>query len=300
MGDGSVKRTNLQMYGMTASILVIGLAASPLLAHHQWGTYAWANGPVTAPVVDNTDSRWTAYVDQAVADWNASPHISAAIESGNNSSCSMVTGTIQVCNGDYGANGWLGLASIAISSGKIIAGTTKLNDNYFERAAYNTYSWRQLVTCQEIGHDYGLGHQNENFSTDETLSCMEYTSWPQDNEHPDAHDYEELGWMYGGGTGGDGGDTGDGGTGGGGKGGGKGGGGGGGKPDGTGGGKGKNKARVALPAVGNTPDTWGRPVDYLPNGKPFKFEKSVAGVKFVTHVTWTPDDYEGGHDEHAH
>ena len=73
----------------------------------------------------------------------------------------MATGTIQVCNEDYGDNGWLGLATIALRDGKIVAGSTKLNDNFFEREKYNNYTWRQLVTCQEIGHDYGLGHQNE-------------------------------------------------------------------------------------------------------------------------------------------
>ena len=71
---------------------------------------------------------------------------------------------------------------------------------------------------------------------------------------------------------------------------------GGGKPDGKGGGKGKNK--VVLPAVGNTPASWGRPVDYLPNGKPFKFERFSNGIKFVTHVSWAPDEDPGHGDHH--
>ena len=264
--------------------ILVGSGAS---AHHWWGGYAWSfdGSAVTVPIVDNTSGQWSAYVEMARQDWNGSDVIQAPIEYGNNSSCSMTTGTIQVCNADYGANGWLGLASIAISNGTIVAGTTKLNDNYFNRDAYNTFSWRQLVTCQEIGHDYGLAHQNENFSTDETTSCMEYTSWPQDNEHPDFHDYEQLLTIYAGSTGG-GGDTGSGG---GGKGGGKGGGGGG-----KGGGK---KSRTSLPDVGNTPTYWGRPVDFLPNGKPHVFVKESNGMKFITHVTWAPD--EGEHD-HGH
>ena len=52
------------------------------------------------------------------------------------------------------------------------------------------------MTCQEIGHDYGLGHQDEDFSTDATSSCMEYTSIPAGNEHPDAHDYNQLLSVY--------------------------------------------------------------------------------------------------------
>lgn len=262
----------------------VALAASPLLANHAWGTYAWSFdgiNPVSVPVVNNTGPSWGGHVETAVADWNASPVIEAPLEYGNNSGCSFVTGTIQVCSADYGSTGWLGLATIALSNGKIVAGTTKLNDAYFNQDRYDTYSWRQLVTCQEIGHDYGLGHQDENFSTDDTTSCMDYTSWPDGNEHPDFHDYYQLLAIYsGGGTGGTGGTTG------GGKGGGKGGG--------AGGGKGKN--RVMLPAVGNTPSTWGRPTEFLPNGRPHVFEREASGMKFVTHVTWLPEQADG--DEH--
>lgn len=296
-----MKQTVLHRHWPVAAVIAAGVAAAPLLAHHQWETYAWASDGtnlVTPALVDNTDNRWNGHVSQAVADWNASQYIDSGIEYGNNSSCAMVTGTIQVCNDDYGSNGWLGLATIALSSGTIVAGSTKLNDNFFERERYNNPTMRQLVTCQEIGHDYGLGHQNEDFSTDLTTSCMEYTSQPEGNESPDAHDYDELARMYGSGSGG--GDAGDGG--GKGNGNGKGGGDGGGKPDGKGGGKAKNKVgnkvRVALPATGNTPTSWGRPTAFLPNGKPFRFVRESGRYKFVTHVTWAPESHEGGDHDH--
>lgn len=272
---------NARRLALPTSAIALACAATPLLADHQWSTYAWASDgstPITPAVVDNTGGVWNGHVAMAVADWNASPHINSPLEYGNNSSCSMVTGTIQVCNDDYGATGWLGIATISLSSGTIVAGSTKLNDNYFNQDRYNNNTWRQLVTCQEIGHDYGLGHQNENFNTDETTSCMEYTNQPEGNESPDFHDYDLLAQMYGSGSDG----------------------GGGGKP-GKGGGKGgggKGKNRVALPAVGNTPTSWGRPTAFLPNGKPFRFEKSVGNYKFVTHVTWAPE--EDGHGDHHH
>ncbi|MFL0355938.1 hypothetical protein ACI5KX_05610 [Erythrobacter sp. GH1-10] len=282
-----MKKFATRSLGVSTAILAIGIAAAPLFAHHQWSTYAWASdsvNPITPAVVDNTDSRWNGHVSQAVSDWNKSGWIDSGLEYGNNSSCGMTTGTIQVCNDDYGANGWLGIATIALRNGVITAGSTKLNDNYFNRDRYNNYTWRQLVTCQEIGHDYGLGHQNEDFSTDETTSCMEYTSLPEGNEGPDAHDYDELALMYGAGTGGGGGGT---------KGpkGGKGGGNGGGK----GGGKGKKSSRTALPGVGNTPVSWGKPTAFLPNGKPYRFIRSSGNYTYITHVTWTPD-----RDHHDH
>ena len=97
---------------------------------------------------------------------------------------------------DLRPNGWLGIASIWLSGGHISQGTTKVNDTYYTMAQYNTPSWRAAVTCQELGHDYGLAHQDEDFSTDATNSCMEYTSWPEGNEHPDQHDYDQLLEIY--------------------------------------------------------------------------------------------------------
>ena len=35
-------------------------------------------------------------------------------------------------------------------------------------------------------------------------------------------------------------------------------------------------------------------------GQPSKFETLVAGVEFVTHVTWAPDDYAGGYGDRDH
>jgi len=248
------------------------LVASAADARHQWGKYEWAydGTELAMPVVDNSGGDWSPRVAIANGDWNASSRIESPLSLGNNSNCDFVTGTIQVCSAAYGETGWLGIATITVNGNEIIAGTTKINDTYFAQQQYNTESWKQLVTCQEIGHNYGLAHQNENFLTDRTTSCMEYTSWPAGNEHPDQHDYDELETIYSTGGGGGGG------------GGGKGGGGGGGP-------KGKP---VMLPSVGNTPSSWGAPVDFLPNGKPFVFERNMGSYRVITHVTWTIE--EGG------
>lgn len=258
-------------------VAAIATIATVADARHQWRKYEWAydGTPIAAPVVDNTSGSWPGRVVAAVSDWNASSRIDAARQNGNSSNvdCNFVLGTIQVCNNNYGSTGWLGIASITINGNEITAGYTKLNDYYYAPGSkYDTDSWRQLVTCQEIGHDYGLDHQNENFNTDATNSCMEYTSWPEGNEHPDDHDYAQLEIMYASG------DT----SGGGGK---PGGGGGGGGPGGGGHGK-----PATLPAVGNTPDSWGRPIQFLPNGRPNVFERQMNGYRVVTHVTWTLED----------
>ena len=182
----------------------IAVVATPVLGFHRWSTYHWQksnDGLVKPPVVTAITSTWQNYVNTAVADWNQS----SVIESAGPSvafgvkprTCKAQSGKILICSTKYGKNGWLGIATIWLSGGHIVQATTKLNDTYFATAYYNKPSWKAAVTCQEIGHDYGLGHVDEDFSTDATNSCMEYTSKPDGNEHPDGHDYEELETIYG-------------------------------------------------------------------------------------------------------
>jgi hypothetical protein len=177
-----------------------GLLATPVFAVHSWNNYHWArtSTQIAPPVVDITTSQWTSYVTTAVSDWNQSTVIQSPYSkaTGNGRTCKPQAGKILVCNAAYGQNGWLGIASIWLSNGHIAQGTTKLNDTYYGFAQYNTPAWRAAVTCQEIGHDYGLAHQDEDFSTDATSSCMEYTSVPAGNEHPDSHDYNQLLSVY--------------------------------------------------------------------------------------------------------
>ena len=103
---------------------------------------------------------------------------------------------MEVCNASYGNNGWLGIASIWASGSHITQGTVKMNDTYFNTAAYNTPAWRNLVMCQEVGHTLGLDHQDENFSNGNLGTCMDYTNLPESNQTPNAHDYQHLETIY--------------------------------------------------------------------------------------------------------
>jgi hypothetical protein len=47
--------------------------------------------------------------------------------------------------------------------------------------------------CQEVGHDFGLGHTSEDGSTQNT--CMDYSNSPT-SISPNAHDYEQLEIIY--------------------------------------------------------------------------------------------------------
>jgi hypothetical protein len=182
--------------------VVIGLLfATGSTADHSWGGYHWArtSNPFTIKVGDNVDSKWDAHLDEAIADWSQSTVLNLTKVAGGARprNCRPTAGRIEACNATYGNTGWLGIAQIWITGGThITQGITKLNDTYFNTASYNTPAWRQLVTCQEIAHDFGLDHQDENFDNPNLGSCMDYTSNPAGNEHPNAHDYDQIEIIY--------------------------------------------------------------------------------------------------------
>ena len=55
---------------------------------------------------------------------------------------------------------------------------------------------------QEVGHTFGLAHQDENFNNPDLLdacgrgSCMDYSADPSNNTTPNQHDYDELVTIY--------------------------------------------------------------------------------------------------------
>jgi hypothetical protein len=101
-----------------------------------------------------------------------------------------------VCAASYGNNGWLGLAQIWVASGgHITRGVVKVNDFYYSMPKYNNATWRAMVVCQEVGHVFGLDHQDESGADFHT--CMDYANNPDaDNMHPNTHDYEQLAAIY--------------------------------------------------------------------------------------------------------
>lgn len=179
------------------------IALNPAFASHSWGNYHWArtSNPFTLRVVDAVSATWDPYLNEAIADWTASSVLNL-IKDGTGSNpkkCTAITGKILACNAAYGQRGWLGIATIWANGDHITKATTKVNDTYFSMATYNTPAWRRLVMCQEIAHDFGLDHQDENFNNGNLGSCMDYTSdpdGPPSNEHPDSHDFQQLETIY--------------------------------------------------------------------------------------------------------
>ena len=185
---------------MLAVVLAVAGFATVAYATHSWGGYHWARtaNPFTLKLGDNVSSAWDASLTLASSDWSLSSVLDTAIVSGgtNPRNCRPKAGRIEVCNSKYGNNGWLGLASIWISDTHITQATAKLNDTYFNTLTYNTPAWRNLVMCQEIAHGFGLDHQDEDFNNPPLGTCMDYTSDPTPNQHPNQHDYDMLEEIY--------------------------------------------------------------------------------------------------------
>ncbi len=90
----------------------------------------------------------------------------------------------------YGRNGWLGLASIYPSSCVITRATSKLNDSYLGDTTRYSQTNVNHVACQEVGHTFGLGH---NQSANDT--CMNDRILTAGNRI-NAHDKDALNTIY--------------------------------------------------------------------------------------------------------
>ncbi len=176
------------------------LLVTSVNASHSWGSYHWARtaNPSTLKLGDNVTTNWDAYLATAAVDWGFSNVLDTSVVLGstNPKNCRAVAGRVEICNSKYGNNGWLGIASIWINGSHITQGTVKLNDTYFNTDKYNTPAWKNLVMCQEVGHTFGLDHQDEDFTNAPLGTCMDYSNDPIPNQHPDKHDYDMLETIY--------------------------------------------------------------------------------------------------------
>ena len=257
------------VFAFAGFLLFLILAAFPSVtsANHSWNKYHWArtSNPFTIKLGNNTSGTWTGHLSTASTDWSVSSVLDTMVVPGGTSAstCSPTSGRVEVCNADYGNTGWLGVAQIWLTIGSHIAqGTVKNNDYYFGTSTYqyNNQAEQLHVMCQEIGHTFGLGHQDESGASLNT--CMDYYHNTSDSDtlstHPNQHDYDQLVSIY----------------------------------------KHKDRfnsygsASAKLPAqlmTGNLnhPSQWGRLVQTIGNGRASVFEKDLgADHKVVTLVIW--------------
>jgi hypothetical protein len=190
-----------------AGALVVAIGASAASGNHSWGGYHWATrgGPFTVSLGNNlTTSEWSGYLSTVSSAWSGHSPLATAVVPGNDAGrqkrCPATSGRVEVCNARYGNNGWLGVATIWLSGGHIAQGTVKVNDTYLgptSTYAYNNAQERLHVICQEVGHTFGLDHQDTSGAGFGT--CMDYfhnTSGDTRSTLPDQGDYDQLTCIY--------------------------------------------------------------------------------------------------------
>jgi len=192
------------------------LVAFPVFAGHGWGNYHWPRSSAEASInvyrslTVTTYSNWPDQLQKSIygdpnnpntanrSGWNNSSVlaltiVSSATDSSTRYYCTAPTGAIRVCNYGYGSTGWAGIAQVwPDGSGHITKANTKINDTYMGSTSNNP--WRRHVMCQEVGHDFGLGHTSENGTSQNT--CMDYyrntSSSDWKSTGPNTHDFDQL------------------------------------------------------------------------------------------------------------
>jgi len=199
-------------------VLTLAGAAAPAQASHSWGDWHWqrAANPVTLEVRDSTTATgtaiggpdWPSMLRRSATDWTQSSVLDLAVQPQTaadlavQQGCPFEPGAIRVCNVYNPDVTWLGLATVlpdvTSGDGHVAAATAQTNDTWFSTGLYDDTAAQQVL-CQEVGHTLGLNHQDENFNNASLGTCMDYTNnplGPPSNEHPNAHDYEQLEAIY--------------------------------------------------------------------------------------------------------
>jgi hypothetical protein len=252
-------------FAMIAFVAGFGTMAE---AYNSWNGYHWditARDSIKYPlrIGDNVTQTWDATLAGASYDWNKSVVKNKVVSGASNSNCDPVLGRSEVCNSSYGDNGWLGLTQLWIAPGTshITQATLKLNDTYFVMPEFNTNAWKIETLCHEMGHIYGLDHQDTDFNNANLGTCLDFTGDPDgtvagqlSNLHPNQLDYDTIRYVYN---------------------------------------HKHTKPRSGTAAVNfsagssNAVSDWGEPTGHKNNGKNTEFVKEFKdGSKIVTHVRW--------------
>jgi hypothetical protein len=189
-------RSRLALAGLLALLLAAPLVSS-MAASDVNGTgkfWPFHHTPVTVDFGDNLSKPWERYFKKALGQWNQSNVVQGKSVNGrtNPAQCNPKSGTVQVCNGNYGTDtGWLGLTRLSYKGNQITEATTQINDSFFSQAQYrNSKSAKQHTMCHEMGHAFGLDHVTYK-------SCMNPSDSAVFNDtKPNHRDFKTLDQIY--------------------------------------------------------------------------------------------------------
>ncbi|HLG14066.1 MAG TPA: hypothetical protein VJH03_05980 [Blastocatellia bacterium] len=179
---------------MFAVGLVVG--TSFVYASHAWRcrgkiAYHWASRTVgfASPVEETANNSVARNPQDYVSAFNGST--SSQVWDSPNTVINLVSGTsLRLYYDSYGLNGWLGLATIFPSNCVIGNASSKLNDSYLRDTARYSQTNVDHVSCQEVGHTFGLNHNRNANDT-----CMNDTVLTAGN-HINQHDKDQLATIY--------------------------------------------------------------------------------------------------------
>jgi len=174
--------------------------------NHYWTDYKWVNPSCNRviPVGDchtsnGGSTNFSSMLLDVIDKWNNVPeyqNLTGATLTPKGISLKYTTcdgsgeyQRISSYNANYGATGWLGLASLYLLGSTIYKTTSEINEFYTMNDAQT-----QHVLCQEIGHGFPMGHQS---ITKDMNTCMDYSLYGiLVSRYPNKHDVELIDSLY--------------------------------------------------------------------------------------------------------
>lgn len=137
----------VQACALAASAVLSVALVAPSADAHNWSCWIQPDRTVRSY---NTASR-SSQAAAAISEWDVDTILAVPAQGSHTD--------ISVYDGNYGATGWAGLASIESSSGcTVLHGHARVNLYY---ASSYTSNGIRGIFCQEVGHLFGLDHSND-------------------------------------------------------------------------------------------------------------------------------------------
>jgi len=187
-------RRSLGKLAMVAglALLTIGPVLAQGDARDSFNGAHWARTTSTLnlDLGSELSNGWDRYLKRADNEWSESDAVNLRVV-GSAGGCGMTRGRVEVCNGQYRNDNWLGLTIADIDGNRhIYRALVLMNDYYFDQPRYDRTDAKRHTMCQEVGHSLGLDHRySKTCMNDREIFGAAYDS-------PSSADYKELADLY--------------------------------------------------------------------------------------------------------